>query len=853
MYRNAYYSSREGTVYLATWDENGNRVLIKELFQPYFYIETNLENADALSIYNTRLKKKIFRNGFERHKAAQDGAIKRLYHNIQADQQFLIEQYKDLYDKPEFAAQPLKIGFLDIEVCSPDEFPEAKDAKHPINLITVYDTISKTFYTWGTKPYVPKRKNVVYTLCSSEADMLNKFLEFWEQDYFPDILTGWSADYFDFPYLINRITNVLSEADAKRLSPVKSIWCKKGIFVQGQELDRWYIHGITLMDYLDVYKTFSRNKLESYALNFVSEFELGEGKLAINATNLATLSNVDWDNFVDYNIQDVDLMVRMEEKLQFFKIIRMLAYKGLTNFDAALGKVAIVTGCVALEAGKHGMIIPTFVSEPIREKLDGGFVKDPERGLKRSIVSYDANSLYPNTIITLNISPETKIGKITAEDKDNVTLTLTSGKVYVLPREKFEIFKQKEKIATSKANVLFSQKKKGIVPSLIDSLYKERVFNRKQYVNYKKQLSKIVVNTKEYNECKDKMERADTIQHVIKILLNSIYGVFANKFSPICDSDLAGSITLTGQAVVKRASVIIDDYAKEKYGIDVQLTIAQDTDSCHITVQPIVDSVKLELFKDNRVTPEGLKFIDDELGVYLNNKIKEWAISELSSVDPRYFFKREAICDVGVYLEKKRYIIHILNDEGAEVNKFKYVGVEIARTTTPKKVKAFIKSVIENSLLAQDQVKANKIYKQVFNEFKALSIDDVAIRGGLSDIEKYQSRADGFKIAKGTPNHVKGAIWYNTLLKHRGLETKYEKIGSGGKVKKVYISPNKYMIDTLCWIATFPPEFNDFEVDYQKMFDKLVEPPVKSVYDALNWKILNVENEAVTDLDTLFT
>jgi DNA polymerase elongation subunit (family B) len=854
VYRNVYYNSRDGNVHLFTWNDSGQRIVKKAPYRPYFYIETALDRADALSIFNTRLKKKEFANSFERNKAAQDGAIKRLYHNIQVEQQFLIDAYHEEYDKPDFAKHPIKVCFLDIEVFSPDEFPEAKYAKHPINLITIYDNISNKFFTWGTNPYTPTRPNVVYTECSSERDLLIKFLEFWENDYYPDILSGWNTDFFDFPYLINRIANILGEADTRRLSPLKSLWCRKGIFVKGQELDRWYIHGISAIDYLEVYKGFARGLLESYALNFVAQHELGEGKLAINATNLATLSETDWKNFVDYNIQDVDLLVRMENKLQFFKIIRMLAYKGLTNFESALGKVSIVTGCVALEARKHGMVIPTFVEGPTREAIEGGYVRDPERGLKTSIVSYDANSLYPNTIITLNISPETKVGKIVNKNNDSTTLLLTSGKEYKLPNTKFEKFVEMEKLAISKAGVLYTQKKKGVVPSLIDGLYNERVANKNQYVEYKKKLSKLTTDTDEHKDCKAKMERADTIQYVIKILLNSIYGVFANKFSPICDSDHAGSITLTGQSVVKQASVILDQYAKEKYGIDSSLTIYGDTDSTHVTIQPIVDKLKINLIQNGKITAEGLALIDKDMGTYLNTKIKEWSAVELKSVDPRYFFKRESICDVGVYLEKKRYIIHVLNDEGADINKFKYVGVEIARSTTPKKAKELIKKVIESSLILQDQIKANTLYKETYDTFKTFKVDDIAIRGGLSDLEKYDSKCEyPFKIAKGTPNHVKGAIYFNHLLKKMNLETKYEKITSGGKVKKIYVAPNRYQIDTLCYTGTYPTEFTDFQVDYVEMFDTLIKPPIEAVYEAIGWRLPDVINETETDLFSLFT
>jgi hypothetical protein len=306
--------------------------------------------------------------------------------------------------------------------------------------------------------------------------------------------------------------------------------------------------------------------------------------------------------------------------------------------------------------------------------------------------------------------------------------------------------------------------------------------------------------------------------------------------------------------VVKQSSEILDRYAKEKYGIEKSLTVYGDTDSTHITIQPIVDKLKLKLVENNKVTPEGLNLIDKEMGNYLNNEIKVWAAKELRSIDPRYYFKRESICDIGVYLEKKRYIIHVLNDEGADVSKFKYVGVELARSTTPKKAKELIKLVIESSLLAQDQIKANTLYKQAYDKFKILPVDDVAIRGGLSDLEKYDQKCQyPFKIAKGTPNHVKGAIYYNHLLKKLNLETKYEKVTSGGKVKKIYIAPNKYQIDTLSYTGTFPEEFSEFQVDYTEMFDTLIKPPILAVYSAIGWRLPDVVNESETDLFSLFS
>ena len=198
--------------------------------------------------------------------------------------------------------------------------------------------------------------------------------------------------------------------------------------------------------------------------------------------------------------------------------------------------------------------------------------------------------------------------------------------------------------------------------------------------------------------------------------------------------------------------------------------------------------------------------------------------------------------------------MHILNNEGVETKKFKYVGVQIAASATPKKAKELIKNVIENTLLVQDQTKSNNLYSEAYNNFKSLSMDDVALRGGLSDLEKGEQNAEGFYIGKGTPNHVKGALCYNELLRHYKIEDKYEKVGSGNKVKKVYVEHNKFRIDTLSYVGVFPVELEaDFKVDYVEMFDSIIKPPVKAVYDALNWTLPDVNNEAVTDIFELFS
>ena len=417
MYRAACYNPFNESVFLRTWTEDGDRIDTEIPFRPYLYLEKE-GSDDAVSIFKTCLFKKSFRNSIDRRKFVDSTSNQRIFHNLAPEQQFLVEMYKDQNNDPTFSQFPLKTLLLDIEVDTTYDsaFPVPEKAAVPINLITVYDTLTKSTHTWGLKgEYKSTLPDCIYHRCETEQDLVLQFVDYWKSDY-PDIASGWNSAGFDFPYIINRFARLFGDDFVKQLSPVGNVRGRKVFTDFGREKTIWSISGISLIDYMDLYKTFSPGERESFSLNYISELELGEGKIAYNAVSLGELAQTDWKLFVDYNIQDVHLLVKLEEKLKFLEIARMLAYKGCTNFEAALGKVAIVTGAVAIQASKQGFVIPTFPNKIDRESYEGGYVREPEKGIQKSIVSFDVNSLYPNTIITLNISPETKLGKIVTGD-----------------------------------------------------------------------------------------------------------------------------------------------------------------------------------------------------------------------------------------------------------------------------------------------------------------------------------------------------------------------------------------------------------------------------------------------------
>lgn len=847
MYRNAAYNPKDGIVYLRTWTEDGDRIDTEVPFTPFLYTEKDGAN-EGVSIFKTPLKKYYFRNSFERTKFVNDTKNGRLFGNLPVDQQFLIETFKEDVHKEEFSKFPLKVFFIDIETYSPNEFPVPSKAKDPVTLITILDTVSGKIHTWGLKnDYKPKLPNVTYYKCDCEEDLFERFVNFWKKDP-PDILTGWNTEMFDIPYIINRAKNLLGEEFIKQLSPVREINYRENFQKFGKDIGRWYISGISCLDYMEIYKTYSKGDRESYSLNYIAEYELSEGKLAINATNLSSLADTDWENFVDYNIQDVDLLRKLEEKLNYLKIIRLLAYKGCTNFERALGKVSIVTGAMTLQAAKQGYIIPTFKNDVIREALEGGYVREPERGLKEAIVSFDVNSLYPNTIITLNISPETKLGKIVTGDVEvdkEVQIKLVNGGSFTVTVDKLKEFLKKENVALSKAGVLYSQKFKGVCPNLINSIYDERVYARKKMLELKKGKNKD-------KETTDSIQYFDTLQYTLKILLNSIYGTFANKHSAFMDIDNASSITLTGQAVAKAGGHIINQYAKDTFKIDESLILSGDTDSLYITIQPILNKLGIILAKDCVIDPN-VHTIVDAIDKHLGVKILDWAREELNSADPRFVFKREAIADVGSFLMKKRYILRILDEEGVPMNKFKYVGVELARSTTPKPVKAIIQKTIETAFLTKDVKKTNEVFREAYDLFKNLNISEASFRKAVKEPDKYTAGASLNKFNKGTPCHVKAALAYNFLLEKLNLTKKYESIKSGQKVKFFYAAKNPYGLDAIAFNGDYPTEFTNIVIDYDKMFNKIVAPPIESVYQAIGWHLPIIGKEVQTDLFELFS
>ena len=848
MYRNVCYNPRDETVTLFTWDDNGQRIAVDMSFNPYLYIETTMK-GDATSIFETPVRKRLFKDTRHRSNFLKDCGTNRVFENLRPEQQFLIDTYHKQNEDLEFGRHPLKIQYVDIEVYCPDVFPTPEEAAQPINVITIYDSIDKCFYTWGTKRLEKKIKNCEYVYCETEQQLLECYLNYVSRSM-PDIISGWNSEGFDMPYIINRSARVLGEESIKKLSPVENIYSRLTTGAFGKQQQRWYISGVSCIDYLDVYKKFSIGLRESYKLDSIAELELGSRKVDYGNTNLSALADDDWQLFVEYNVQDVNLLVELEDKLRYLELLRMLAYTGLTTFESAMGTLSVITGATVIKARSKRLVVPTFIKDNINNsKYEGAYVGEPQRGFQHDIISFDANSLYPNTMISLNLSPETKVGKVTHKDETHVYVRHVSGKEFKLSHKDFLKFVHDEKIAVSKAKVLFSQKKKGNMPEIVDNIYQQRVEVKKQLKKLKIKLSKMDKSHEDYKKILRESEQLDIKQFTLKILINTVYGYFGTKHAPIGDPDIARSITLTGQAVIKQSNEILRNYIKEHGVTGLDPVIYNDTDSSYISIERIMKKIEKPFHVDGIVTQES--YDQAELvEQHLNEQITMWSEKILNSKDSRFVFKRECMCDVGVFLQKKRYVLHVLDDEGIPTKKYKYTGVEVVRSTIPAPIKPYIKQIIETLLETENRNTTNDVFLKAYDTFKDLPVEDYSFVMGISDYEKYADRCNGFVTVKGMPAHVKAAYHYNMLLDKMDLAGEYEPIETGDKVRFFYVNqPNKYGINAIAYKYYYPEQFKSvFEPDKEKMFEKIIYSIIERFYEAVKWKLNKPSAQVQTDL-----
>ena len=823
-----------GDNFLVRGYENGKHFMTREKFYPTLFVPSKrktkyktlegeyVESVDPGTVRDCREFIKKY-DGVENFK---------IYGNDRYIYQYISEKYPE--EEIKFDSKKIKITTLDIEVKSENGFPDVESAAEEILLISIQDYTTKQIRTWGQGPFNNKQDNVIYKSFNSEYELLSAFINWWMiEDNTPEVITGWNTELYDIPYLARRLDRVLGEKLKKRLSPWGLV-TEDEIYIAGRKHIAYDVGGITQLDYLNLYKKFTYKAQESYRLDHIANVELGQKKLDHSEYDtFKDFYTKGWQKFVEYNIIDVELVDRLEDKMKLIELAIVMAYDAKANYADVFSQVRMWDTIIYNYLKKRNIVIPPKERTSKVEKYAGAYVKEPIPGKYDWVVSFDLNSLYPHLIMQYNISPETLI------EQRHPSVTVDK----ILDEElTFELYKDNAVCANG---AMYRKDVRGFLPELMEKIYKDRTIYKKKMLQAKQQYEK--TKTKELEK---EIARCNNIQMARKIQLNSAYGAIGNQYFRYYKLANAEAITLSGQVSIRWIENKMNSHINKILKTEnVDYVIASDTDSIYLNLGPLVEVIYKDREKNGASICSFLnKVCEMEFEKYIESSYETLA-NYVNAYDNKMVMKRENIADRGIWTAKKRYILNVWDSEGVRYDepKLKMMGIEAVKSSTPAPCRTMIKDALKLMMNGTEEDVIHFI-DDSRAKFKSLPPEEIAFPRTVSDVKKYYNYTTIY--SKGTPIHCRGALLFNHYIKKKKLTNKYSLIANGEKIKFLYLKkPNLIQENVLSFIQDFPHELGlDKYIDYDLQFEKSFVEPLKAILDAIGWNV-----EKTVNLELFFT
>ena len=797
---------------------NGERQNFKIKYRPTLYSpvpgkETGYKTLDGVSVLPTEFDSiKEAKEWVDSHKSQPE----LVYGNTQFSYNYIADTYKGRID---WDLDNILMVTIDIEVQCENGFPSPTEAEEEMLSITIKNHQNKKIVVFGIGKFETDRDDVTYVECESEIHLFKEFLIFWE-NHQPDIITGWNTEFFDIPYLCNRIIKLFGEDELKRLSPWGSVQ-EREVFKMGRKHQTYNIQGVAALDYFDLYRKFTYSAQESYRLDHIAFVELGERKAGNPYDTFSEWYQKDYQSFIEYNIQDVEIVDKLEDKMKLIELCLTMAYDAKVNFIDVLGSVRYWDVLIYNYLRDKNIVIPQKKNTAKADQFEGAYVKDPQVGMHKWVMSFDLNSLYPHLIMQYNISPETLVPNCNKVE----------GLVDKILDEKV---RNDTEYSMTPNGAFFRKDKRGFLPEIMESMYNDRVKYKKLMLQAQQEYE----DTKDEKLLKD-ISRYNNIQMAKKISLNSAYGAIGNNWFRYFDLLVATAITTSGQLSIRWIEKALNMYLNKIIGTEKEdYVIASDTDSVYISFDTLVH----KSFKDTNPSTESIvNFLDkiatNKIEPFIDRSYKSLA-DTVGAYQQKMIMAREVIADKGIWTAKKRYILNVYDSEGVRYSepKLKIMGIEAVKSSTPAPCREKIKEALK-IIINGDEKMLNTFIQEFRKEFMTLPPEDIAFPRSCNGIEKFTGESSLF--GKGAPMHVKGAILYNHMIRKNKLSGKYPYIQEGDKVKFVNLKqPNIYQSSSFSFITSFPKELDIKErIDYDVQFTKAFVEPIRFITEKINWLI----------------